>query len=220
MSVLLETPVEIYLRKDFVITSAMLDGLSRINQTGAEHAQQALAGLLAQKGEVSLEATTILPLTMLARRLQESGRVYIGCHVRIFGEIQAELYCYLERGQARVLAEAVLKTCPPPVNPRARSRLVHAALAELANVLVSAYWRALHGHVPLDWRTTAPAVVDNVERVFTLASRIGHYDSVVFHTDFRSTGPKTHLFFCLIPGLDCLNRFLAHLDAGRLHPLV
>ncbi|MGE5598588.1 MAG: chemotaxis protein CheC [Bacteroidota bacterium] len=217
MGVMLETPSELYLRKNFLISAGMMEGLNRINQAGAERARQALVGYLRQDQRVEIDAITILPLTMLAQRLRAGRREYLGCHIRIFGELQAELYCYLEERDARVLLAAVLGQHRVR---RPLGNLEQSALAELTNVLANSYWLALHGHVPLNWRTSVPAVVGRIERIFALASRIGHYDFLAFHTDLALTDLGFHLYFCLIPGADCLNRFLSSLEAERLHPLV
>lgn len=214
---LLETSPELVLRKDFFISAGMLAGLGRINQIGVERAQEALARLLGQEETVKTEAISILPLTLLARRLQESQEEYLGCHLRIFGELQAELYCYLQAEEARVLVHTVLR--PGPLR-RANKSVELAALAEVTNVLANSYWVALHGHLPLDWRTSPPALVARIERVFALASRIGHYDYLVFHTDLFLVRLGIHLYFCLIPGVDCLVRLLGYLEPERLHPLL
>ncbi|MGE5551594.1 MAG: hypothetical protein ACM3ZC_13865 [Bacteroidota bacterium] len=217
MAVMLETTSELYLRKNFLISASMMEGLNRINQAGAERAQEALVGYLSQEEPVAIESISILPLTMLAQRLHDARREYLGCHVRIFGELQAELYCYLQEREARALISAVLRQHRLR---RGISQLEFSALSELANVLANSYWLALHGHVALNWRTTVPALVTRVERIFALASRIGHYDFLVFHTDLALTNLGVHLHFCLIPGADCLNRFLQSLDAEHLHTLV
>lgn len=218
MAVMLETPADLYLRKNFLITASMMEGLNRIIQKCVERAQQALLGFFGREETVTVETISILPLTMLAQRLHNTGQEYIGCHVRIFGELQAELYCYLKDSHARTLVGAVLR------NARPRARIMRplelSALAELTTVLANSYWLVLQGHVPLDWRTTMPVAVSRVERIFALASRIGHYDFLVFHTDLLLGRLGVHLHFCLIPGADCLNRLLESLDAGHLHPLI
>lgn len=218
MGVMLETSSELYLRKNFFISASMMEGLNRINQAGAEHAQQALVSFLGQEEPVSIETITILPLTLLAQRLRVAAKEFLGCHIRIFGELQGELYCYLQKPHAKILINAMLRRTNLRLWP---TRVVeHSALAELTNVLANSYWRALHGHVPLNWRTTAPAMVARIERLFSLASRIGHYDHLVFHADLALIGLGINLYFCLIPGVDCLSRFLESLDADRLRPLI
>lgn len=217
MGVMLETPSELFLRQNFYISAGMMEGLNRINQAGAERAQHALVGYLRQDERAEIDAISILPLTMLAQRLRGGRREYLGCHIRIFGEIQAELYCYLEERDARTLLAAVLGQYRLR---RPLGNLEQSALAELTNVLANSYWLALHGHVPLNWRTTVPAVVTRIDRIFALASRIGHYDFLVFHTDLALKDLGLHLYFCLIPGADCLSRFLESLETERLRPLV
>ena len=217
MAVMLETPSDLYLNKNFLISASMMEGLNRINQAGAERAQQALVGYLSQEEPVTIESISILPLTMLAQRLRNARQEFLGCHVRIFGELQAELYCYLQEREARTLIGSVLHQHRLH---RGISQLELSALSELTNVLANSYWLALHGHVALNWRTTVPAVVTRVERIFALALRIGHYDFLVFHTDLALTNLGVHLHFCLIPGADCLNRFLQSLDSEHLHTLV
>lgn len=217
MAVTLETSPDLGPRKDFLISAGMLEGLNRINQVGAERAQEALVRLLGQEEPVAIETITILPLTLLAHRLRHAGEEYLGCHVRIFGELQAELYCYLQAGDARLLVNAVLRRT---LLRRANRSVELSALSEVTNVLANSYWLALHGHVPLDWRITPPALVARIERVFALASRIGHYDHLVFQTDLLLGNLGVHLYFCLIPGADCLNRLLGYLEADRLRPLV
>ncbi|MGQ9778395.1 MAG: hypothetical protein ACUVRM_00765 [Bacillota bacterium] len=217
MAVLLETFPELGLRKDFFISAGMLEGLNRINQIGAQRAQEALVRLLGQEEPVKIEAMSILPLTLLAHRLRRTKEDYLGCHICIFGELQAELYCYLRAGDARLLVNAVLR---PGLLRRANRSVELAALAEVTNVLANSYWVALHGHVPLDWRISPPALVARVERVFALASRIGHYDHLVFQADLLLVRLGIHLYFCLIPGADCLNRLLGYLEPDRLRPLV
>ena len=215
---MLETPSDLYLRKNFMISASMMEGLNRINQAGAERAQAALVGFLGQEEPVSIETISILPLTMLAQRLRCTRREYLGCHTRIFGELQGKLYCYLQNSHARALVGTVLHR--GLVRPRSMGPMELSALAELTNVLANSYWLALHGHLPLNWRTTVPTLVSRIERLFALASRIGHYDFLVFHTDLLLVNLHLNLHFCLIPGADCLNRFLQSLDAENLHPLV
>jgi chemotaxis protein CheY-P-specific phosphatase CheC len=210
VAIMLETPAECNLRRNFLISAGMMEGLNRLNLAGAERAEQALAGFLGHEESIGIESIAILPLTMLAQRLRNAGQEMLGCHVRIFGELQAELYCYLPADQARRLVGAVLRHYR--LNPWLARSLEHSALSELTNVLASAYWQTLHGHLPLNWRTTVPALVSRIDRAFTLASRIGHYDSLVFHTDLSLVSLDAHLYFCLIPGVDCLNRFLLSLD--------
>jgi len=217
MAVTLETSPDLGPRKDFLISAGMLEGLNRINQVGAERAQEALARLLGQEVPVAIESITILPLILLANRLRHADEEYLGCHVRIFGELQAELYCYLRAGDARLLVNAVLRRT---LLRRVNRSVELSALSEVTNILANAYWHALHGHVPLDWRISPPALVARIERVFALASRIGHYDHLVFQTDLLLGSFGAHLYFCLIPGADCLNRLLGYLEADRLRPLV
>ncbi len=217
MAVMFETSTDLCLGKDFLISASMMEGLNRINQAGAERAQQVLVSFLGQEEPVTIDSISILPLTMLAQRLRAGRREYLGCHVRIFGELQAELYFYLAVQDARTLMNAVFR------HQHLRRNLGSvelSALTEMASVLTNSYWLALHGHVALNWRSTPPAVVGRIERVFALASRIGHYDYLAFHADFALANPGAHLFFCLIPGADCLNRFLQSIESEHLHNLV
>lgn len=218
MNVMFETPSELYLRKNFLISAGMMEGLNRINKAGAERAQEALSGFLGREAFVTIENITILPLTMQAQKLRNGPRTdYLGCHIRIFGEIQAELYCYLRSADTKVLINAILRNYH--LRPREIASLEQSALSEVTGVLANSYWQALHGHIPLNWHISTPAAVSRIERIFTLASRIGHYDSLVFHTELAiSLGMR--LNFCLIPGVDCLNRLLQSLDADHLRYVI
>lgn len=218
MNVMFETPSELYLRKSFSISAGMMEGLNRINKAGAEHAQEALSGFLGREATVAIENITILPLTMQAQKLRNAPRTdFLGCHIRIFGEIQAELYCYLRSADTRTLLNAILHNYH--LRPRELAPLEQSALAEVTGVLANSYWQALHSHIPLNWHTSTPTAVSRIERIFTLASRIGHYDSLVFHTELAiSLGMR--LNFCLIPGADCLNRLLHSLEADHLRQVI
>jgi len=218
VAVILESSSEKYLRNNFVISAGTLEGLKRINQSGVERAQAALAGFLGRDEPILLESISILPLTMLSRRLRQTKQDHLGCHLRIFGELQGEIYCYLPKRHAVYLASTLYRQ--GSMRQWIGRNLELSALSEINKVFATAYWQALHGHVPLDWRTTVPASTQRVEHLFGLASRIGHYDYLVFHSDLILPIRGIHLYFCLIPGVDCLNRFLTSLDAGKLRPLV
>lgn len=218
MAVIMESSLENCLRNNFMISAGALEGLKRINQSGVERAQAALAGFLGRNEPVFLDSISILPLTMLSKRLCQTKQDHLGCHLRIFGELQGEIYCYLPRRHAKYLAGVLYRQ--GSLRGWLGRNMELSALSEIAKVFATAYWQALHGHVPLDWRTSIPAVTQRVEHLFGLASRIGHYDSLVFHSDLILPIRGIHLYFCLIPGANCLNRFLASFDAGRLRPLV
>ncbi|MDP4108458.1 MAG: chemotaxis protein CheC [Bacillota bacterium] len=193
-----------------------IDVLSEIGNIGSGNAATSLSELMNIEVNLQVPQVRILDIKEAATALGGPENPVVAILMKLRGDLNGIMVFLINQDFVQSLLEALL--CEQEIKFDQLTDLENSALAEIGNIMVSAYATAVSTLSGMTIRTSVPALtVDMVGAVLTVpAIEMGSVsDKVIFiENDFISNNRTINANMLLIPDMESLNKLMNRLGIG------
>jgi chemotaxis protein CheC len=140
------------------LTDEEIDNFREIGNIGAGQAASRLADMINRRCLIDIPDVVFLNKEQINERFDLKNAYAIGLHIRMVGDIPADMIVLSKRSYAQRLVSYITKTCEE-IRGKDLSYTAQIALRQIGEVLTRAFADALNSFIRLRTRITMPEII-------------------------------------------------------------
>ncbi|MGD8399422.1 MAG: hypothetical protein PVH64_00580 [Bacillota bacterium] len=192
-----------------------IEKLYETAQIGASSSISSLRQFLGIDTEIKLNCLSFLSLPILIDRINLFYSDNLGFHIRFSGDITGEIFTFFDPEDAWTIIYKMMGRRRRFFRPKNFNRIEISVLSELVNIISNSFWHALTEKTMINWWTSPPAKVNDLERSLFYTTKIYTVDSLMVQIEYLIPVLQIRIYFVILPTQYTLRKILTKLARPR-----